>query len=89
MENNYFRSQSEEDMVVSDKNLATYSKQCNSITCKSSCVSPICQLCKPCLSKDTREALKDAYKEHVNRGDCKRVFPPTNVGYFLLFFRLY
>ncbi|KAJ3636823.1 hypothetical protein MTP99_000332 [Tenebrio molitor] len=70
------RSQSEEQMIVSDKNLATYPKECNSVMCKSSCMSPVCQLCRPCLSGDTVEYLREAYKEHLNRGDYKRIFPP-------------
>ncbi|EFA07282.1 probable tubulin polyglutamylase ttll-15 [Tribolium castaneum] len=73
------RSHSEEEMMVSDKNLATYPKECNSSLCKSGCVSPVCQLCRPCLSADTLEYLKEAYKEHLNRGDCKRIFPPSQL----------
>lgn len=66
-------------MLVSDKHIMTYPEKCNSQLCKSSCVSPDCQLCKPCLSRETRNYLVEAYKEHLNKGDCKRVFPPIEV----------
>lgn len=65
--------------MVSDKNLATFPKICNSNLCRTSCVSLDCQLCKPCLSADTRRHLVQAYKEHLHTGDCKRVFPPEMV----------
>ncbi|RZC32594.1 tubulin polyglutamylase TTLL4 [Asbolus verrucosus] len=71
------RSHAEEEMMVSDKNLMTYPKECGSALCRNSCMSPLCQLCKPCLSRDTLENLKQAYREHFNRGDCKRIFPPS------------
>ncbi|XP_045460809.1 probable tubulin polyglutamylase ttll-15 [Harmonia axyridis] len=69
-------SKSAQDMIVSDKNIAVYPTECNSMMCKESCVSPICQLCKPCLSHDTKEYLMESHREHMNKGDCKRVFPP-------------
>ncbi|KAL3278856.1 hypothetical protein HHI36_016376 [Cryptolaemus montrouzieri] len=68
---------SEEEMIVSDKNIAVFPEQCSSMLCKESCVSPLCQLCKPCLSFDTKEYLQEAFREHMNRGDCKRIFPPS------------
>ncbi|KAJ8924058.1 hypothetical protein NQ315_006835 [Exocentrus adspersus] len=73
------RSQSEEEMMVSDKNIATFPDTCNSDLCKTSCISPDCQLCKPCLSPETRKDLVGAYKEHLHKGDCKRIFPPAMV----------
>lgn len=75
----YFSSKQEQEMIVSDKNIAVYPDECNSMLCKESCISPICQLCKPCLSYDTKEYLVEAYREHLDRGDCKRIFPPTMV----------
>ncbi|XP_056636211.1 probable tubulin polyglutamylase ttll-15 isoform X2 [Diorhabda sublineata] len=71
------RSKSEEEMVVSDKTLAVFPNACNSNTCRSSCMSLECQLCKPCLSKETRQNLVAAVKEHLHKSDCKRIFPPS------------
>ncbi|KAJ8943005.1 hypothetical protein NQ318_008323, partial [Aromia moschata] len=71
-----FRSTSERRMMVSDKNIATFPKQCGSNLCRSSCVSFDCQLCKPCLSPETRLYLEQAFIEHLHKGDCKRIFPP-------------
>ncbi|KAJ4437549.1 hypothetical protein ANN_17694 [Periplaneta americana] len=70
------RSREEEVMQVTDKNLAVFPDVCASKLCRSSCVSPDCQLCKPCLTPETVDVLKDAYMEHINRQDCKRIFPP-------------
>ena len=72
-------------MLTSQKNVAVFPKECGSELCKSGCVSPACQLCNTCLSEDTYTSLTRAYKEHVNRGDCKRIFPPPMVNaYFYL-----
>ncbi|XP_050514072.1 probable tubulin polyglutamylase ttll-15 isoform X1 [Diabrotica virgifera virgifera] len=70
------RSKSEEDMVVSDKTLAVYPNVCNSHTCRSSCMSLECQLCKTCITTETRQYLVTAVKEHLHKADCKRIFPP-------------
>ncbi|KAJ8926545.1 hypothetical protein NQ314_021084, partial [Rhamnusium bicolor] len=66
---NILGSKSEEEMLVSDKNIASFPKKCNSNLCRTSCVSPDCQLCKPCLSPETRQYLVQAFKEHLHRGD--------------------
>ena len=39
-----------------------------------------CMLCSPCVSSYQREILKDAYLEHINRGSCRRIFPPAIVS---------
>ncbi|CAH1183020.1 unnamed protein product [Ceutorhynchus assimilis] len=70
------RKRTDQSMVVSDKHLVTYPEKCASDLCKSGCASSDCQLCKSCLSVETRQYLIAAFKEHLNRGDCKRVFPP-------------
>lgn len=67
-------------MLSADKNIAVYPEECNSDLCLSSCVSPSCQLCNHCLSAETRRQLLAAYREHVNRGDCRRIFPPSTVS---------
>lgn len=66
-------------MLSGDKNIAVYPEECNSDLCYGSCVSPHCQLCNHCLSVETRRNLLRAYREHVNRGDCRRIFPPSMV----------
>nr|CAI5847155.1 unnamed protein product [Callosobruchus analis] len=66
-------------MIVSDKDIAVYSETCNSELCRRGCTSPLCSLCKTCLVADTRQYLMQAYKEHMHKGDCKRIFPPTMV----------
>lgn len=75
----FLRSQSEEEMQTADKNIMVFPSQCNSAFCRSSCVSPICQLCRPCLTREMKMNLVRAHREHINRGDCKRIFPPSMV----------
>ncbi|CAH0550539.1 unnamed protein product [Brassicogethes aeneus] len=70
------RSPLEEEMIVSYKSIATFPKECHSNLCRNGCSSPQCQLCKNCLSPMTKKDLALAYKEHVHRGNCKRIFPP-------------
>lgn len=71
------RNKQEEEMIVSDKHLAVFGEQCGGVLCKSSCTAPVCQLCKNCLTPETRESLVEAVKEHLRKGDCKRIFPPS------------
>lgn len=39
------------------------------------CILQKCQLCSHCLRQSGIDSLKDAYREHVNRGAWRRVFP--------------
>ncbi|XP_017776537.1 PREDICTED: tubulin polyglutamylase TTLL6 [Nicrophorus vespilloides] len=72
------RSQEEELMQSAEKNIAVMGGECKSDKCKE-CLSEECKLCKPCMSADIHEQLLLAHKEHLNRGDCKRIFPPPMV----------
>lgn len=67
-------------MAVSTKNIVAYPKLCAEINCDS-CDSEECKLCKPCINKDVimKVQLINAYREYINRHDCKRVFPPKFV----------
>ncbi|KAF5272440.1 hypothetical protein FQA39_LY07908 [Lamprigera yunnana] len=65
----------EDEMKVADKNIMVFPNECESPVCRSSCMSPICQLCKPCLSDESKNNFKRAYREHMNKGGCKRIFP--------------
>ncbi|XP_071453874.1 probable tubulin polyglutamylase ttll-15 [Hetaerina americana] len=64
-----------EEMQVSFKNLAVEASRCSKKIC-SSCLAPQCLICKPCLTSNTIEILKNAYLEHENRLSTRRVFPP-------------
>lgn len=66
---------------VPDKGLFVFPEICNSDLCKDSCLSPDCQLCKTCVSKETKLNLARAYIEYMNRKDCKRIFPPPIVSF--------
>lgn len=69
--------------MSADKNIAVDAESCSSAKCFESCESPECELCRPCLSAEDIADLHSAYREHVNRGDTKRIFPvpmtPNNI----------
>lgn len=75
----FCRSNEEELMLTADKNLAVFPEECSSEMCANSCVSPVCQVCKTCLNSNARKYLIQAYREYINRQDCKRIFPPQMV----------
>ena len=73
------RSSEEQDMQVSDKDLAVFAEECASTQCAqpSSCDKVICRLCSHCVTSDERTFLRMAYLEHVNRHITKRVYPES------------
>lgn len=62
-------------MMSSDKNIAVFAEHCASDKCAESCELPECELCRLCLSSQDITDLHTAYREHINRGDTKRIFP--------------
>lgn len=68
-----------EAMLSSDKNIMVNGAICSQLPCSESCSPVECQLCKPCLTQNEISELHRAYREHVNKGDTKRIFPvPIN-----------
>lgn len=66
----------ETEIMLSDyKNIMVNSEVCGSIPCSETCAPVECQLCKPCLTNTDIANLHRAYREHLNRGDTKRIFP--------------
>ncbi|XP_047116406.1 probable tubulin polyglutamylase ttll-15 isoform X1 [Schistocerca piceifrons] len=63
-----------EEMQASLKNIVVFPEICKKC---SSCDSHECLLCRPCLTGWTLNVLRSAYKEHVFRRDCRRLFPPS------------
>ncbi|XP_025205839.1 tubulin polyglutamylase ttll6 isoform X1 [Melanaphis sacchari] len=63
------------NMAVSTKNIVAYPETCAKMNCNS-CNSEDCLLCSPCMDSYTKVQLTNAYREHIDRHDCKRVFPP-------------
>lgn len=66
-------------MAVSTKNIVAYPKKCAEMNCNL-CDSEDCLLCNPCMDIDTKVQLTNAYREYIDRHDCKRVFPPSFVS---------
>lgn len=66
----------ETEIMMSDyKNIMVNSEVCGVVPCSETCATVECQLCKPCLSNSDIAELHRAYREHINRGDTKRIFP--------------
>ncbi|XP_045500000.1 probable tubulin polyglutamylase ttll-15 [Colias croceus] len=66
-----------QNMISAQKNIAVYSKEC-STTCKDNCdATSACALCKPCLNNKLKNALLTAHREHIHKGDFRRLFPPA------------
>ena len=61
-----------DSVLINDRDIQVYGKECLDCT---ACSSDICQLCLFCLTDSQKSFLKAAYKEHVNRAQCVRVFP--------------
>lgn len=64
-----------EIMLSTDKNVMVNGEICGKHPCAESCAPIECVLCKPCLSAQDTIDLHRAYREHINRGDTKRIFP--------------
>ena len=71
------RTLEEQEMQVSDKDLAVYADECSSAQCSqpNSCDKVLCRLCTQCVTSEERVFLRMAYLEHVNKHICKRIYP--------------
>lgn len=76
-------------MISSDKNVVVGASACSQAPCVTSCASSECRLCKPCMSKQDINELHNAFREHVNRGENKRIFPVPMVSCFTNFSRVF
>ncbi|XP_055630341.1 probable tubulin polyglutamylase ttll-15 [Toxorhynchites rutilus septentrionalis] len=73
------RSTETEAMVSSLKNIVVEAERCSVAACTESCALEECSLCAGCLSGADLKVLHAAFREHINRGDMKRIFPvPKN-----------
>ncbi|KAK3611317.1 hypothetical protein CHS0354_029967 [Potamilus streckersoni] len=76
-ENSFIQSERlEADMLVSDRDIQVFPEWCTSKECVENCIPKKCKLCNHCLNLRSKMSLKDAYLEHINRGTCRRVWPP-------------
>lgn len=74
-------------MAVSTKNIVAYPEKCAKMDCNL-CSSEDCLLCKPCMDNYTIIQLRNAYREYIDRHDCKRIFPPKFVSIINYCYRL-
>lgn len=65
-------------MQVNSKQTGVYPEICGT-RCET-CMAPECQICQRCLTADMKHTLESAYLEHINRHECRRVFPPPMVS---------
>lgn len=61
-------------MFSSGKNIAVNIIFCNE-SCNKSCSPAGCELCLPCMNGIEIKQLHRSYREHMNRGEMKRIFP--------------
>ncbi|XP_055607236.1 probable tubulin polyglutamylase ttll-15 [Uranotaenia lowii] len=69
------RSPETEAMISALKNVVVDAKVCSEAPCTESCAPVDCSLCVACLENSDLRELHAAYREHLNRGDMKRIFP--------------
>uniref|UniRef100_A0A336L223 CSON003602 protein n=1 Tax=Culicoides sonorensis TaxID=179676 RepID=A0A336L223_CULSO len=65
-----------EHMQSANKNIVVNPEVCGEAPCIESCAPEQCQLCFTCLNSYQLFDLHAAFREHLNRGETKRVFPP-------------
>lgn len=64
-------------MITSLKNIVIEPEICSTVPCSDSCAPTACELCRPCLSAADIEDLTAAHREHLARGETKRIFPES------------
>lgn len=74
----FYRTKQEIIMQVNSKQTSVYPEICGT-RCET-CLAPECQICQRCLTDEMKQTLESAYLEHVNRHECRRVFPPPMVS---------
>lgn len=67
-----------EEMLSNSKNVAVNPSTCVDNNCFENCNKHECELCTPCVSEENLQNMFRAYREHVRRGDFKRIFPSQN-----------
>lgn len=77
------------EMETSEKNILVQPNVCSGSGCKNNCVDLVCKVCKFCLqqNKELEQDLREAHREHLNRGDCKRIYPPAMVKSLVIILR--
>lgn len=64
-------------MISSKKEISVLPEICSSSPCKDDCSTFACDLCVKCMHEDKLFNAHRAYREHIRRGEMKRVFPTT------------
>ncbi|KAJ2951543.1 hypothetical protein O0L34_g13692 [Tuta absoluta] len=65
------------NMLSAFKNIAVWGNEC-AYFCNDTC-GGVCTLCANCLNPTDRNTLRQAYREHLHRGDFRRLLPPPMV----------
>lgn len=76
----FFRSDEVNEMITSERNLATNINDCVDNGCDKSCNRQECDLCLPCISGSEYEILEKAHYEHLHKISMKRIFPKPIVS---------
>lgn len=66
-------------MISTIRDIAVDALYC-STTCLESCDLAVCDVCLPCVNHDKFRDLHKSYREHIQQGEMKRIFP-SNVHF--------
>jgi len=69
------RDHETEVMLSTDKNVMVNGRICGAPPCSESCAAVECQLCKPCLTQSDLFEMHRSYRQHLNKGETRRIFP--------------
>uniref|UniRef100_A0A914XPX0 Uncharacterized protein n=1 Tax=Plectus sambesii TaxID=2011161 RepID=A0A914XPX0_9BILA len=64
-----------EHMMVSPKDMRVFGDKCISPLCAESCNDLVCRLCRKCLDARLAISIRQAYQEHLNRRNMRRIIP--------------
>ena len=69
------RNYAEELMLSSSQNVAVNASLCDTCDDQQSCKRSECEICSKCMSWQDLHELQMTYREHMNQGNFKRLFP--------------
>lgn len=71
----HYRTSEDDEMLSSDRNIFVSGDECLQKKCLYSCDTMECRMCRRCMTMADKRELHIAYREHMRRGDMKRIYP--------------
>lgn len=75
----HYRTTEEDAVLSSDWNIFVGGDECLQRKCLYSCDTMVCRMCRRCMTVADKRELHIAYREHMRRGDMKRIYPTPMV----------